>query len=88
MEITEVRLHIINKDSLKAFASITFDGLFCVTGITIREGRHGLFVSMPQRKVQDGTYKDIVFPLTRELREQITEAVLHEYGAEVSDLPF
>jgi DNA-binding cell septation regulator SpoVG len=34
---------------------------------------------MPSRKLPDGTYKDICFPVTRDTREAIQEAVLARY---------
>jgi stage V sporulation protein G len=78
VNITDVRIHDVNKDNLKAFASVTLDDEFVVTGIAVREGRNGLFVSMPSRKVGN-EYKDICYPITKNLREQITEAVLRKF---------
>lgn len=78
MNITEVRIHEVNKDGLKAFASITLDGDFVVTGISIRESKNGLFVSMPSRKVGD-EYRDICFPITKEARQQIVNTVMNAY---------
>jgi stage V sporulation protein G len=78
VNITEVKIFDINKDSLKAFASITIDDEFVVTGIAVREGKNGLFISMPSRK-HGSEYKDICFPITKEAREQITQAVLSKF---------
>lgn len=81
MKITETRVYpLSNKDSnLKAFASITIDNAVCITGIRIVEGKNGLFISMPQSKDNDGEYHDIVFPVTRDTREDIQNAVLDAY---------
>ena len=54
------------------------------------EGSKGTFVSMPSYKTKDGSYKDLTFPLNKELREQIQNAVLKEYdggfqGEDVTD---
>ena len=62
-------------------ANITFDGAFVVTGITIRDGKNGLFCSMPSRKTNTGEYKDIAFPLSKELRTEIQLAVISAYVA-------
>lgn len=78
MNITEVRIYEVNKDNLKAFASITIDGEFVVTGISIREGKNGLFVSMPSRKSGD-KWNDICYPITKEARQQIIDAVMGQY---------
>lgn len=54
MEITEVR--VILKDSqdkkLKAYATVTFDNVFVVRDIKVIEGKTGLFIAMPSRKVK------------------------------------
>ena len=81
MKITEVRVFPLSKkdSNLKAFASITLEDAVCITGIRIVEGKMGLFVSMPQSKDNDGEYHDIAFPITKEAREEIQDAVLDAY---------
>lgn len=83
MKITEVRVFPLSKkdSTLKAFASITIDDAICITGIRIVEGKLGLFVSMPQSKDNEGEYHDVAFPITKEAREEIQDAVLDEYEA-------
>ena len=79
-----------------ATATIIIDECFVVKGLKIFDGANGFFVSMPNKKAQDGEYKDIAFPITKEAREQITQSVLQEYErklnetpkTEKSDLPF
>lgn len=39
-----------NEWSTKAYASVTFNNSFVVTGITVREGKNNLFVAMPSLK--------------------------------------
>jgi len=55
MEITEVR--IFPKEAvntrLKAYATITIDNAFVVRNIKVIEGRTGLFVAMPSRKMKE-----------------------------------
>lgn len=55
MEITEVRVKLVKdtSDQLKAFCSITFDGLFVIRDLKVIERRTGFFVAMPSRKVSD-----------------------------------
>ena len=55
-------------NSTKAFASVGID-----------DGSKGLFVTMPQSKDQDGNYHDIAFPLNKELRQEISKAILDEF---------
>jgi len=55
MEITEVR--IFQKEGannkLKGYATITFDNSFVVRNIKIIEGKSGLFIAMPSRKIKE-----------------------------------
>ena len=55
MNITEVRVKLVtNKDNrLKAFCSVTIDNDFVVRDIKVVEGRGGVFVAMPSRKMSD-----------------------------------
>ena len=71
--------HIPNGKSLLATASVTLGGCFAVCGIQVREGKNGVFVSMPQRKDAKGEYRDICFPTIAEMRQAINAAVLGEY---------
>ncbi len=54
MEITETRISLVGKPNsrLRAYASVTFDDVFVVTDIRIIEGKNGLFVAMPSKKIQ------------------------------------
>ncbi len=55
MNITEVRVKRLQKrsDRLRAFCSITIDGELVVHDLRIIEGRNGLFIAMPSRKITD-----------------------------------
>ena len=82
MKITKVQLLKGNWKKTKAMVSVTFDDCFVVSGLKVIEGEKGAFVSMPNRKLPDGTYKDTAFPITKEFREELIQAILKEYGAE------
>ncbi|MFH1853878.1 MAG: SpoVG family protein [Candidatus Omnitrophota bacterium] len=78
-----VRMHRIDGDSkLKAFADVSFAGVFMVKGLRVVEGKSGLFVSMPSEKGKDGKWYDTAHPLTKEFRGLLNEAVLEHYGHE------
>ena len=80
MRITNVYLKILEgKGRLKAAGSITFDDEFVVKDVSVVEGKSGLFISMPSRKDEEGKYKNVAFPISRELREHVTENVLAAY---------
>lgn len=79
MNITEVNINLRDEDKLKAFVNITFEDVFVVRGLKVIEGREGLFVCMPSRKLEDGTYKDIAHPITNEFRQELENKILEEY---------
>mgnify|MGYP001081656569 CR=1 FL=1 len=56
MNITEVRVKLLGgrSDRLRAFCSITINDEFVVHDLRVIEGRKGMFVAMPSRKLSDG----------------------------------
>ena len=86
MKITDVRIRKINDESkMKAIVSITFDDEFVVHDIKIIDGRNGLFVAMPSRKMGEGDFRDIAHPLTSETRGKIKDAIFEEYEKVLSE---
>jgi stage V sporulation protein G len=69
------------KSNTLAYASITIDDKFAVSGIRVVNSENGPFVAMPQTRDNKGNYRDLCFPVTRELRQQISDTVLSEYAA-------
>lgn len=86
MNITEVRVRLVNKDEskLKAVASMTIDGCFVIHDIKVIQGNEGLFISMPSRKTPEGEYKDIVHPINTETREAISKKIIEAYEQELN----
>lgn len=79
-EITEVRIYKTKGNgNVKAYASVSFDNEFVVKGLKIVEGEKGLWVSMPSRKMKDGSFQDIFHPVSKEARDKIVDAVLKAY---------
>lgn len=90
MKVTDVRIRKINPDkgNIKAFASITLDDVFCVHDITVTQGPMKMYVNMPSKKKKEANAQtekilDIAHPLTSELRNEITQAVLDAYDKAV-----
>lgn len=72
-----------NEWNTKAYVSVTFNDCFIVTGITVREGNNNsLFVAIPSQLVsrENGTkeYEDVCFPITKEFRSELYDAILKE----------
>ena len=85
MKVTLDKLFIIDDDSkMKGSASVIIDDCFKITGIKIIDGTNGLFLSMPSRKLQDGTNRDIVYPINTETRELFNDVILTEYEKQTS----
>ncbi len=80
MTITDVKVRKVSQEGkMKAIVSVAFDDSFVVHDIKIIEGHEKLFVAMPSRKASDGTYRDIVHPITSEMRENIQNEILAKY---------
>ena len=61
--------------------SITIDDAFAVHELRVIEGKDGLFVAMPSREANDGTFRDLAHPINTETRAAIEKAVLDKYNA-------
>lgn len=59
MEITEVRVFLRKDETekVKAYITVTFDNAFVVRDLKILDGKNGLFVAMPSRRMRVGCPK-------------------------------
>lgn len=78
VEVLRLR-RLDGESNLKAFADISFAGVFIVKGLKVVEGKNGLFVGMPSRIGKDGRWYNTAHPLTKEFRELLNEVVLTAY---------
>jgi len=85
MQVTEVRITLRDEPKLKAFANITFDDSFVIRGLKIINGQKGFFVSMPSRKRTDGSFQDIVHPVSVDLRKHIEDKVLEAFDRKIKE---
>ena len=85
MEVTEVRITLMNEEKLKAYVSVTFDGCFVVRDLKVIQGSYGLFVAMPSKKMKDGGFRDIAHPLNNEFRSKLENQVLEAYRNEAGE---
>ena len=83
MKITEIKVFTVDEDRLKAYISIILDDCFIVRDLKIIQGNGGLFVAMPSKKRNDGTYRDIAHPLNKDTRTDMEEQILNAYLEEV-----
>jgi len=88
VKITDVRLRLANGEEgskLKAYADITFEECFVIHGLKIIEGKNGMFVAMPSRRMPNGEFKDIAHPISTELRNSINKMVIEKFELELKE---
>jgi len=82
MEIRSVNVRKIEKEGSKvvAVASVLFDDVFAVHDIRLLEGKNGLFIAMPSRKLSNGSYKDVAHPINQEFRLILEQKIKEKYN--------
>jgi len=83
MEITEIKVFLVNEEKLKAYVTIVLDNCFVVRDLKIISGNAGLFVAMPSKRRKDGSFKDIAHPLNQETRTVMEKQILDAYLGEI-----
>lgn len=80
-----VRINRLRNDGshIKANASVSIGNAFAVHGISVMEGKNGLFISMPKRSYTDQSgekkYSDVFYPVSKEAHDALNKAVLDAY---------
>ena len=84
----DVRTHPIMepKNNVMAFASVTINDMIAINGIRVIEGQNGLFAQMPQTKDNKGNFRDVAFPVTKELRAQLNDTVVGQYAQDINSV--
>ncbi len=76
--------------SVKAFASVTIDGMFAVHGLRVMESQKGRFVNMPSTSYKDSNgetkYSDIFHAITKAARNALNQAVLNAYDMKLQQV--
>lgn len=84
IEVTQVNVYPLNEGAyigrLKALANIVLNDQIQVRGLRVMDGKNGLFVGYPVDPFYKGEgFRNIVFPITAELRQHIEKSVLEKY---------
>ena len=80
MNITDIKIRrLLQEGRLRAVVSVTIDNDLAVHDIKVIEGPERLFVAMPSRKDENGSFRDIAHPITPQARKQLEDAVLDAY---------
>jgi stage V sporulation protein G len=81
----EVKKLFSDEGKAKAILNINIGGLFIVRGARLVDGAKGMFVSMPSRRVAEGEYKAVCFPITEDFRVQILDAAKAAYDKALAE---
>jgi len=83
---------MVNKEdsAIKAYASVTMDGMFAVHGLRVIETEKGRFVNMPSTSYtdKDGNkqYSDAFHAITKSARTAVNQAVLNAYDLKLQQV--
>ena len=80
LEISDIRIRkILQEGRLRAVVSLTIDNAVAVHDIKLVQGDERMFVAMPSRRDESGTFRDIIHPINPEARKQIENMILTAY---------
>ena len=84
MQISDIKIRKFFDDGpMKAVVSVTFDDCLAVHDIKVIYARERYFIVMPSRKNPDGTYRDIVHPISADFRKTLEKAVIDAYNVQL-----
>ena len=86
---SKVKINIRPYDSTsttKAFVEICLDDTLVIKGLTLVEGRNGLFLSFPASKGKDGRYYNSIYSLDKEFSKNLQDAALKKYEKVINDV--
>jgi stage V sporulation protein G len=64
----------------KAFVDLELDGTLVIKGLTLVEGKEGLFLSYPSTKGKDGKYYNSIYTLDKEWNKLLQDACIKKYN--------
>lgn len=80
MEITDIKIRkIIEEGKMKAVVSVVLDNKLVIHDIKVIKTEEKIFIAMPNKKMPDGTFKDVVHPLESTFRKELETRILEEY---------
>ena len=80
MNISDIKIRkLMNDGRLRAVVSITLDDEIAIHDIKVVQGPERLFVAMPSRREENGTFRDIVHPISFDARQYLEQHILNAY---------
>lgn len=81
--ITDAKIKKLkNMGRLIGEASITLNSCFVIHGVKLIQLENKRVVCFPSKKLPDGSFVDIVHPITHELRNYVEEYIYNLYDSE------
>jgi stage V sporulation protein G len=77
IQVSQIR-RLNGESKLKAFVDIALAGLV-IKGLRIVEGKNGLFLGMPRQQGKDGKWYSYVYPVSKEIHQELSDFVLAAY---------
>lgn len=80
MEISDIKIRkTMQEGRLRAVVSITIDNAIAIHDIKLVQGDERMFVAMPSRREDSGIFRDIIHPISSNIREEIEDKILAAY---------
>lgn len=77
-----IALNVMSGSNVEALGRVYLDKSFVINNVKVMHSEKGSFVAMPSQLVDRGDagkeYEDVCFPVTREFREELYDAILKE----------
>ncbi|MCM1166074.1 MAG: septation regulator SpoVG [Lachnospiraceae bacterium] len=81
MEISDIKIRkTMHEGRLRAVVSITIDNAIAIHDIKLVQGDERMFVAMPSRREDSGVFRDIIHPISSNVREEIENKILTAYN--------
>lgn len=64
----------------KAFIDLKLDDTLVIKGLTLVEGKKGLFLLFPSKKGKDGEYYNSIYSLDKEWTQYLQDACIKKYN--------
>jgi len=90
MLITDITFRHVNSPAskLQAFVTITLDDCLVVSDFRIFSSDSGFFLSMPSRKTRDGSFREVVYPISTTFRSYLNDTILRAFSDEIASPEF
>ena len=80
MDISDVKIRkTMHEGRLRAVVSITIDNAIAIHDIKLVQGDDRMFVAMPSRREESGVFRDIIHPISSDIRDELEEKILGAY---------